>query len=628
MLQTIHDKAKGWVAYAIVGLITVPFALFGINQYFEGGGKRVAAVVNGEEIPLQAVQNAFLDLKQQLGGQLPAGMDETALKTTALDSVINQTLMQQKIREGGYRASNQEVQTTIAGLNVFHKDGQFDKATYENLLKIQGRDPAQFEADVRTDLSQQQLRGAVIETAFLPKAAVEQYDALRNQQREVEILTLKAADFQSQAQVSDEQVAQYYEQNKASFMTDEKVQLAYLELNRDQMATAVNIEESTLKAWFEDNAEHYVKPEEHIASHILLSVSDPSQDAQAKQRIDALYAELQAGTRSFEDIARAESTDKLSAEKGGLLGPIVSGDWGPDFEKAVFALKAGETSQPVKTESGYEIIRVSEIRPAVPKTFEEARETVEADYRREQADKLFAEQAEKVQTLAYEQEGDLAPAAQAIGMNVQQTDWLSRNQGQGIAANPKVREAAFSDDVLTSGKNSDLLELADGHAVVVRLINREPAAQKPLDAVRDDIRTSLLNQEARKLVAQKGQELLKALRTAQSWAALTAAGIAAESAVEKPGLVSRQDSKLAAEITGELFAMNHPAEGQPVWSSVVLGNGDYVVLSLKAVKAGESQTQTAGAETLYRQSAGLRELEALLQGLRETADIETHPENL
>ena len=247
MLQTIHDKAKGWIAYAIVGLITIPFALFGINQYFEGGGKMAAATVNGEEIQVQQVQNALLEMKQQFGGQLPAGLSEDALKTAALDSVINQTLLRQKIQADGYRASNQEVAQTIAEIPAFQKDGKFDKATYENFLKVQRRDPGEFEIRVRDDLSQQQLRKAVMDTAFVPKTEAENYQALRNQQREVEVFTLKAADFKTQLKITNEEIAKYYDAHKTSYMTDEKLKVAYVDLKRDDLAAKVKVDEGILK---------------------------------------------------------------------------------------------------------------------------------------------------------------------------------------------------------------------------------------------------------------------------------------------------------------------------------------------------------------------------------------------
>ncbi|MEB4593603.1 SurA N-terminal domain-containing protein [Candidatus Thiothrix sp. Deng01] len=624
MLQSIHDKAKGWIAYLVVGLITIPFALFGINQYFEGGGKRAAAVVNGEEISTQEVQNALLQMKQQFGGQLPPGMDE-ALKGSALESVINQALLRQKIKEDGYRASNQEVADAIAAIEVFQKDGKFDKATYEGLLKMQRRDPTAFEEQVRHDLSQQQLRSAVLETAFLPKAEAEQYQALQQQQRDLETFTLKVAAFQPQVQITEEQIGNYYEQHKTSYMTDEKVQLAYLELKRDDLAAKLKVDDATLQKWFDDNSDHYVQPEERIASHILVSVDEPAKDADAKKRIDALYADIQSKKRTFEEVARTDSDDKISAEKDGLLGVVVASDWGPEFMKAVSALKVGEMSAPVKTEAGYEIIRVQEIKPAKQKTFAEAREMVDKDYRAEQSDKEFQDKGEVLGRVAYEQDGDLAPAAKETGLTVQQTGWVTRVQGEGVAASQKLREAAFGDDVLTSGKNSDLLELEDGHAVVIRVVNHEAAAQKPLAEVHDEIRNILLAEDARKLTTQKGEELLKKLRETSSWAALTETGV--EATVDKLGLVGRADGKLPPEVLEKAFAMNHPAQDKPVWAGASLSNGDYVIIALKAIKPGESKLDAAG-ETAYEQGIGSRELGAFLQGMRESADVVTHPENL
>jgi peptidyl-prolyl cis-trans isomerase D len=628
MLQTIHDKAKGWVAYAIVGLITIPFALFGIEQYIGGGGKLAAAVVNGEEISVEQVQNTLREMKQQFGGQLPPGMDDTALKTAALDSVINQVLIQQKIRDGGYRASDRNVADAIAAIEVFQKDGKFDQQTYDNFLKMQRRDPVSFEAQVRADLTEQQLRDAAVATAFIPKTEMERYESLRNQQRELEVFTLKMTDFQTQAQVGDQQIADYYAQNKAAFMTEEKVQIAYLELKRDDLAAKLTLDDAALQQWFEDNAERYAKPEERTVSHILVSVDDPAKDAEAKQRIDALYADIQAGKRTFEDVAKTDSDDKNTADNGGSLGAIVLADWGPEFTKAVTALAAGQMSEPVKTEAGYEIIRVIEIKPAVAQEFVTVKAAVEKDYRTEQADKAFVDAADKMQTLAYENDGDLASIATALNLNVQQSDWATQSQGQGIVADEKVRNAAFAEEVLKSGKNSEALELADGHVVVLRVINHEAAAQKPLESVQADIRSQLLAQASRQLTAQKGEAVLTKLSATQTWSVLTDEGIGDESGVEKLGLVTRTDSKLSPEIAQKAFAMNAPVEGKSSWAGIVLGTGDYVVINLKAVKTGDATAADATSNRLYGQSLGMRELSAMLESLRESAEIETHPENL
>ncbi len=625
MLQAIHDKAKGWIAYAIVGFISVPFALWGINSYFDGGKSLAAAVVNGEEIPARDVQSQLLQMRQQFG-QMAASMGDDALKQLALDNAVNQALLRQKIAAEGYRASTTEVQNAITGIEAFQKDGRFDKEQYQNFLRLQRRNEAEFEQQVRQDLTQGQFREGVTATAFVTKADAERYQALRNQKRDIELFTLKAADFEATVQISDEQIAAYYEQNKNTFMTEEKVKLAYLDISQEQLSAAAPATEEALLAYYDEHAERYATPATRNASHILVSVEDPAKDAEAKARIDALSADIKAGTKTFEEAASKESDDKIAAENAGLLGDIVVGDWDPDFEKAVFAQAVNTISDPVKTAAGYEIIRVNSVADAVQKPFTEVKTQVDEDYRRKMAEDLFLDKAEKVQTIAYEKSGDLAPAAEAVGLKVAETDWVTRTKGEGIAADPKVLAAAFSDEVLKDGKNSELIQLSETQAVVVRVISQEAAAQKPLADVKAAIVQTLTQQESRKLAAAKGDELLKQVQ-ASGWAALTAAGLAADS-VEKPGLIGRTGNALAPAILGEAFAIPRPAEAtKPSWGSVVLPNGDYALLALKTVEDGAA-TLEENAGQQYSSTVGGRELSALLKSLHDRAEIELHPENI
>ncbi len=628
MLQAIHDKAKGWIAYAIVGFISVPFALWGINSYMEGGTSLAAAVVNGEEIPAREVQQQLTQIRQQFG-QLAAGMGDDALKQMALDNVINKVLLRQKSDSEGYRASTREVVDTIAGIEAFQKDGKFDPQAYESFLKMQRRSQGDFESQIREDLTQGQFRSALTDTAFVPKAQLEQYQSLRAQKRDLELFTLKLADFEPQVQVSEEQIAKYYAENKSRFMTEEKVKLAYLELNQEALAKTVTVDEAGVQAFFDEHADRYATPESRNVSHILVSVADPAQanlDTEAKKRIDALYADIQAGKKTFEDAARTDSDDKPAAEKAGLVGDVTAGSWDPEFEKAVFALEVNKVSEPVKTGAGYEIIRVNSVTAASQKALADVKAQVEEDYRSAEAEKLFLDKAEKLQAVAYEQSGDLGPAAKAIDGQVAEAGWVTRTKGEGIADNPKVLQAAFSDEVLKDGKNSEPVQISETQVVVVRSIGQEPAAQKPLDEVRTEIAGVLKTQEARKLVAQKGEELLKQVATA-GWAALDTSGLGKAEAVEKPGMIQRTGSTLAPAVVDKAFAMTRPAQGQLGWDSVVLPNGDYALLSLKAVEDGAAAVDENIAQT-YSGSVGSRELGAALQDLRDRAEVELHPENI
>ena len=474
MLQAIHDKAKGWIAYAIVGFISIPFALWGINSYMEGGSSKAAAVVNGEEVPVQEVQQELAQLRQQFG-QMAAQLGDDGLKNMALNSVVSQVLLRQKAKEEGYRASTEDVATAIAGISMFQKDGQFDKATYQSFLATQRRDQAAFEQQMRDDLTNNQFRESLQATAFVTKAQMEQYQTLRNQKRDIELFTLKAASFEPQVQITDEQITKYYDEHKAQFMTEEKIKVAYIDLNQDALAKTVVVDDAGLQAYYDEHKDRYLTPESRNTSHILAAVADPAQDAEAKKKIDTIYADIQAGKKTFEEAAKTDSDDKATAETAGVVGDVAAGSWDPDFEKAVFAAELNKVSEPVKTGAGYEIIRVNSVKAAVQKTYEEVKAQVEQDFRRAGADKLFLEAAEKLQTTAYEQNGDLAPAAKAINATVQESGWLTRTQGEGALTDPKLLAAAFSDEVFKEGKNSELIQISETQAIVLRSAAQEPA---------------------------------------------------------------------------------------------------------------------------------------------------------
>jgi peptidyl-prolyl cis-trans isomerase D len=627
MLQAIHDKAKGWIAYAIVGFITVPFALWGINSYMEGGSSKAAAVVNGEDVPPQEVQQELAQIRQQFG-QMATQLGDEALKNMALNNVVSRVLLRQKAEAEGYRASSEDVAATIAGISVFQKDGQFDKETYQSYLKAQRRNEAAFEQQIRDDLTNGQFREGLQASAFATKTQMEQYQTLRNQKRDIELFTIKAASFESQVQITDEQISKYYDEHKNQFMTEERVKVAYIDLNQDNLASAVTVDPAGLQAFYDEHKDRYLTPESRNTSHILVAVADPAQDADAKKKVDAIYADIQAGKKTFEDAAKTDSDDKTAAEANGVVGEVVAGAWDPDFEKAVFAAEVNKVSEPIKTGAGYEIIRVNSIKAAVQKSYDEVKAQVEQDFRRAEAEKLFLDSAEKLQTVAYEQSGDLGPAAKAVNATVQESDWLTRTKGAGALTDPKILTAAFSDEVLKEGKNSEVIQISDNQAVVVRKSAQEPAAQKPLDSVKADITTILKTQEARKLASQKGDELLAQLKTT-GWAALDTSGLGKAEAIEKPGFIQRTGTgtTLSPEVIDTTFKMPRPAAGQVDWGKVVLANGDYALISLKAVQDGANTLEENSAQ-MYGSVNGARELEASLEALRERSDIQLHPENI
>lgn len=634
MLQNIHDKAKGWVAYLIVGFIAVPFALFGISSYLGGSGSLVAAIVNGEEIQIQEVQNLVLQQRQRMmqifGGKLPPGFNENTIKQQALDQVVNQALLRQEAKNNGYRASNQEVYDTIANIPAFQKDGQFDPKTYELLLQSQRRSKNSFETEIRTSITNQQFSQSISKAAFLPIEQVSRYQGLQNQVRDAETFTLKKADYESQVEISAEEIKAQYDANLSRYMTNDKVKVSYVLLEQSELAKTITVEDDALQLLYDDNLSRYTEPEQRKVSHILVKIGDEEDaESKAEEKAKALYEEIKSGAKTFEDAAKIDSDDKLAAEKSGELGLIARGEMGPLFENATFTLVKGTISDVVKTEAGFEILKVQDIVEAKQKTFDEVKAEVEKLYRKEQAEKLFLEKSDKLQTLAFENDSNLDGAADAIGAKVETSDWIQR----GETPNPEKKylsakfiQAAYSDDVLNAGKNSELIEISPTTVAVLRLQQHKVPEQKALADVEGQIKTSLLNQKLRKLLIEKGESVLKSLNESTDWSVLASIGASADKVENMTG-IKRTDTRLSNSVVDKLFSMDKPESAKKIFGNTILPNGDYVLIALTGVKDGITELDT-NLQKSFTQMVASREQTAVFKALRESAEVELFPENI
>ncbi|MCK5903232.1 MAG: SurA N-terminal domain-containing protein [Cocleimonas sp.] len=633
MLQNIHDKAKGWLAYTVVFLISVPFALFGINSYLGGGDTLIAATVNGEEIPAREVQNELLQQKQRLssmmGGKLPAGFSDKMLKSQALEGLINQALIRQEAENNGYRASDIEVFSLISGTEAFQKEGKFDPQTYTQLLAANRRNKGDYEATLRKDISNRQFLNGIMETSFIPDTQAARYQALSQQKRDFETFTLKLADYKAEIKPTDDAVKAYYEAHSKQYMTEEKIKISYVRLKVDDLLASVEIPADALQTFYDENTSQYVVPEQRKVSHILIKAE--ADEKAAKERAEALYQAISTGKKTFEAAAIEDSDDKIATEKAGDLGFIAIGDMGADFEKAAFALKTGELSEVVKTGSGYEIIKVGEIKEQIQKSFEQVKVEIEKDYRKEEAQKLFQQQIEKLQTVAFENEDSIDPAAQAVGLEVKISDWFTRAGGKAspdgkeITGLPKIIEQSFANTVFNDAKNSDLIEISDTDVAVIRLNAKEVPKLKPMSDVIDNIKTSIIDTEARKIVKTKGEAVVAKLRTSGNWSALSDLGANAD-AVEEFTAVERQSRKPSVDVVRKVFAMNRPKDNKAVFSNTILTTGDYVLVSLKTVIDGDKAVDDMSRD-LFAQSLGERERSAVMRALRDEADVEIIKQN-
>jgi peptidyl-prolyl cis-trans isomerase D len=636
MLGYIRESVQGWIAWAIVILLIIPFALWGINEYFGTGGSLVVANVNGEEITQQTYQREFYlqrdRMREMFGDQFNPSLMDPQIKQKALDDIINREVIVQTANEVGYRISDDFLVQTIQGFEAFQENGEFSNQLYKQQLSAQGESPSTFEYRIQRAVLSQQMYSGVAATPVVTKHDVDYLLKLQEQTRDIGYMVLKADSFKQEADATEEAIKQYYDQNSDRYMAPEMVSLEYLELNAASLATDEQPTEEELKQFYEERASLYVTPEERRTRHILVNVDTGATQEQiqaAKQKAEDLRKQIAEGA-DFEKLAKENSDDPGSAQLGGDIGFFGKDSLDPAYEEAMFSLKVGEVSEPVLSAFGYHIIELEEIREQKAKPFEEVKPTLIAEYQQGIAERKYFELTEKLTNLAYEVPDTLEDAAGATGLEIKTTNLFPRTGGTGIAANPKVAAAAFSDDVLKQGYNSEPIGIGENHVVVIRVKEHQDAKLKPFDAVKETIKAQLINEKARERAKQQGLNIIEQLAKGEATPAAAAKIVNVE--WNEAGELKRTDRTIDGKIVQQAFKMAKPQEGKTSFAGTQLASGDYAVVGVNKVTDGDvASMEEAKRQTLSRNLVGIRGEAAfvnLLQNLKNNSSIIVQEDNL
>ncbi|MGF1546549.1 MAG: SurA N-terminal domain-containing protein [Thiotrichales bacterium] len=632
MLQSIRDKSRGWFAYVVIAFISIPFMFWGIQEYVGGGDKRIAVTVNDMEISVIDYQRSLQQYTQRLrelfGVQLPAELANPAvLQDGVINGLIRDYLKSEFSNTQGMRISDEHLLAEIRVIPMFQENRQFSPAKYEQVVTQQFRSKAGFEQQLRQDLLNAQLESAIADSTFMLPTDRTELQRFRTQQRIIRYVVIDHKRVAELASVNDEQIAEYYDRNQASFVTPERLKLSYIVLDERKLAERVQVDESALKSFYEEYRERYSDPESRRLGMILLKLPESiDTDAVEAVRIkaDALYQRLTEG-EEFEALARENSQDALSAAQGGDLGWVSRGEFANEIEEAAFAADAGTVTRPMLVDNAYRLFKILEVRGASPRAFETVKVEVEQEFRQRQVERIWIEQSDRLVTLAYENPSSLDAVAAALDLDVQATDWITAEHGSGIAADPKVRAVAFSAEVLGQRRNSEVVDLGGGREIVVRVAEHEPSRPRPLDDVKEDIRRVLERQHQLAATIAAGEEALASVRGNR---ALDSVAYELNAEVRDPGKIAR-DADLPQEILAEVFRMNKPVDQSSVFSGVSLSSGDYAILELKAVEETAQSDDRASSdvedsEMIYAQ----RQTEALLNALQSRAKIKIFEEHL
>ena len=624
MLQAIRSNAQGWIAWVIVGLIILTFALFGIDQYARGDKVVVVAQVNGEDVTarefLVLYNRQKSRLEQQFGDMYDQVVKDEELRDQVLDALVESAVIRQWANDNHMTVSDQQLAMTIQSADVFQQDGKFNQKVYEEIILRNGLNVARFEYEQRQFLVENQYKMLTQGSTFATKSEVEQLAKLQGQERNVNYLRIDQRPFLKTAVVSDEQISAFYETNKAQYIAPEQVVLEYIELSQEEMAKTIPVTDEIIQAYYEENKSLFMVPEKRQAKHILINIdaATPEGEAAVMKTVEEVQAKLAAG-ESFEELAKTYSQDPGSAQTGGDLGSFEQGMMVPEFDAAVFSMEVGQVSEPVKTDFGYHLIKLTAIEPASYQPLADVKAQVTEQYQLQQAEKQYFDLLEQVNTIAYEQSDSLAPVTEATGLAIQTSEPFSRNGGaDAVTSNNKVINAAFSDDVLKARLNSASIELGTNHSVVVRVKDYIEARQKPLTEVQAGIKENLQRQTAIDAAAELGKTLFAKVTAGENPESLMADGVE----WNVVGWVGRNSQAILPQITSEVFKDAKPVDGKPTWRSMQLATGDTLLIQVTEIRNAEvNDMEKAQLEGAISELMATIEIDSRLKTLVESADI-------
>ncbi len=627
MLQAIRTKLHGWPSIVILGLAVLAMSLFGIESYFATHNDTFVAMVGKHEITQRDFQERMNDARRdamaRMGDSFDAAQfEQPEMKRRVLDQLINEQLLRQANESLGMKVPDLALRERIASTPQFQVNGQFDPTTYRAILAAQNMTPGMFEASQRAALEPGLVPRAIIDSAVVTEADMDRYLGLLYQRRDLRWFPVPRPALADSA-VTDAQLEAYYKDHQADFMNPEQVSLKYIEVNGTDLKIDAQPSDDELKKRYDEQKQRFVQPEQRLVSHILVNVpknATPDQQKAALAKAEKIAGE--ANPANFAKLAEQDSEDLGSKRSGGDLGWLEKGVTNPAFDSALFALQKGQISKPVLSDEGYHVLFLRDVRSGEAKPFAEVRDQLAKDYLSTERDRQYSELAGKLTDQTYQNPSSLEPASQALNLPIQTSAPFSRKGGEGIAANPKLVQTAFSDDVLVQGNNSGLVELGTDHAVVVRVDKHVPAAARPLAEVRDQVRQKILAERIAAETLKSADALLARLQKGEDMQAVATGAAATVQAV--PNAIRMQQG-VAPEVLEQAFLLPHPADGKPQFARVSTADGNYALVAVDKVQEGDLSKITFEQRDALRaqmaQAYGILATQAFIDALKAKTDI-------
>jgi peptidyl-prolyl cis-trans isomerase D len=628
MLQKLRDQTQSLVFKVLVGAIIFVLAIFGFGAFnlFLNTDPAVASV-NGEDITQNDLAMEAERERRRLAAQFgenfdPNLIDPTMLQNSVINQLISRMLLSHAAEDLGVGASDKQVNEIVISNPNFLIDGRFEENTYRRVVNMLGYTPREFLALTGELIAVEQLRNGVLETAITTEWELREQARILSQRRDIAYLAFEESAFLDEEAVSEEDINVRYQENLLDYMTEETVDVAYVQLTIDDLVNdpAIEISEEDVIAGYEAEKAAALGGEQRDSRHILLQVNEERSAEEAIAELMALRARIESG-EDFADLAREFSEDPGSAAVGGDLGPVSQGLFAPEFEEALWALEIDELSDPVQTDFGVHLIELKEITVSEFPSLEDMRAEIELGLRRAEAQRLFIERVRELDNLAFEQPEDLAGISSALGLEVETALGISQNSGTGIFGNVTLRNSIFTSEVLDQGFNSPAIEYLENRAVVSRVTARYEPETIPLEDVADDIRAEIAGERARLALEVAHEETLARIQAGENVSV-----VANDTGLnwQTRQLARRNEAGVPSEVLSEAFSLPRPVEGKQV-GSVEGADGTLYVVTMTRVEDGDLSTLTEAEIEGMRQFLATRaqtmDFDGYFQALEADASI-------
>lgn len=655
MLQALRDKSSGPIAMMILGLLIIAFAFVGVEQYLVQRTNTTVATIKApphwwqsapgwwpvsmtweqDEVTVDDFRSAFEQQRQQRRAEQGEAFDPRAFeslesKRVVLETLIDQAVLRLVSAQMGLVVSDRLVRKTIQEIPAFQVDSKFNAERYQLALasQVPAQSPSQFEQSVRDSLRQTLLTSAVARSHFVTEVEMERLIRLLGERRDVALLMLPPPTVDVSA-VSDEEIKRWYERRSSDFRQPDTVSIEYVELDADALPAPAEPDETALRERFAENQSRFAEQEQRLASHILVEVAEDADAAAqevAKQEAAQLAEQARATGADFASLAKASSDDSGSRDTAGDIGWISRGTMPEAFEEALFALEPGAISEPVKTEFGWHIIQLREIKAGQQESFDDAREALAREQATADRERAFNERSGMIVDAVLANPGSLASAAEAAGLPVEKTGPISRDAPAGVTLNLAVRRAAFSEELIQDGTVSDPIEVAPDHYIWIRVVEHTPARTLPLAQVRDQVIEAIRIDRAREAAVKRADAFIARLQSGESLQALSEAeGLPAPTLLDD---LQRGRPIPDIETSDAVFSAQAPAEGQVSPGKRVMPDGRVVVFVVQRVTPGDAQQvdpeQRATLQQQVADMGGSQAAQALVSSMRKRMRIKVN----